>query len=104
MRAKEFLFEDYNQQLDSDLNNLLIAIKGNSVYNIDTSALVSQLQDMGYSVDVNSILGLLQNNTNITNATPEEITLVSDEASDGAQPQDNAERVSDMAQKAVDIG
>ena len=103
MRAKEFLYEDYNQRLDSDLNNLLISAKGSGASNIDTVALANQLQGMGYSVDANSVLSLLQNNPAITNATPEEITLTGGEDS-GGQAQDNAARVSDMAQKATDIG
>ena len=105
MRAKEILYEDYSQRLDSDLNNLLIGAKGNGAQNINTQDLANQLQGMGYSVDANSLMTLLQNNPIVTNATPESITLSGPEnAAGGGQTQDSASRVSDMASKAAKIG
>ena len=104
MRANEFLFEDYNQQLDSDLTNLLISAKGNGATDVDPTALATQLQNMGYSVDVNSIMALLQNNAAVSNATPDGITLTGSDGQAGGQMQDNAAKVSDMAQKATNIG
>ena len=105
MRAKEILYEDYNQRLDSDLNNLLIGAKGNGAQDINTQDLANQLQAMGYSVDPASLMGLLQNNPSVTSATPDSITLAGPEgAPDAGQTQDNAARVSDMASKATKIG
>ncbi len=105
MRAKEFLFEDYNQRLDSDLTNLLIGAKGNGATNIDPVALANELQNMGYSVDEISIMALLQNNPNVSNASPDGITLTGGEdAGGGEQGEDSASRVSDMAQDATDLG
>lgn len=104
MRAKEFLYEDYNQQLQSDLNNLLVGAKGNGAPTIDTSDLVQQLQRMGYSVDTNNLMPLLQNNPAVANATPENITLASPEGESAGQAQDSAAKVGDMAQKATKIG
>ena len=107
MRARE-LFEDYNQSLQSDLNNLLVAAKANGVQQLKTQDIVDQLYGMGYSVDINSIMSLLSNNPTIMNATPEMITMTSPEgASDaaaGTSDQDSASRVSDMAAKATKIG
>ncbi len=105
MRAKEILYEDYSQRLDSDLNNLLIGAKGNGAQDINTQDLANQLQGMGYSVDTNSLMTMLQNNPIVMNATPESITLTGPENSTGGgQTQDNAARVSDMASKATKIG
>ena len=105
MRAKEILYEDYNQRLDSDLNNLLIGAKGSGAQDINTQDLANQLQAMGYSVDPASLMGLLQNNPSVTSATPDSITLAGPEGSaDAGQTQDNAARVSDMAAKATKIG
>jgi len=103
MRAKEFLFEDYTQRLDSDLNNLLVGAKGNGATTIETSALANELQRMGYSINVNNIVGLLQNNPNITNVTPEEITLTGGENIND-MGQDSAEKVKDMARNASKLG
>ena len=105
MRAKEILYEDYSQRLDSDLNNLLIGAKGNGAQNVDTQDIADQLQGMGYSVDVNSLMAMLQNNPIVTNATPESITLTTaDGAANAGQTQDSAAHVSDMAAKATKIG
>lgn len=105
MRANEFLFENYNQQLESDLTNLLVAAKANGARNVKTQAIVQQLQGMGYSVDTNSIITLLQGNPVVTNATPQSIILTAPEGAEGGNAgQDSAARVSDMAAKATTIG
>lgn len=104
MRAKEFILEDYNQQLESEINNLLIGAKGNGAPNISTPALVNQLQKMGYSIDVNNLMPLLQNNPAVANATPDSIELSSQEGETAGQAQDSASKVGDMAQKATKIG
>lgn len=106
MRAREILQEDYNQNLESDLNNILVGAKGSGATNVNTQDVVDQLYGMGYAVDVNSIIQLLSNNPTVMNATPEEITMTSaDGASSGIEhDQDSASQVSDMAQKATAKG
>ncbi len=106
MRAREILDEDYNQSLESDINNLLIGVKGNGVTRISTQKLVDKLQSSGYSVSADSLMLLLQSNPVVMNVTPEFIELAPPEAgspTDG-QTQDSASQVSDMAQSATDIG
>jgi hypothetical protein len=106
MRARELL-EDYNQSLESDLENLLIAAKGNGLQEIHTQDIVDQLYGMGYSVDVNSIMPLLSNSPTITNATPEMINLTAPEGSTqggDSSEQDNADVVGDMATSAAEKG
>lgn len=105
MRANEFLLENYSQRLESDLNNLLISVKANGSQQVPTQKLANQLQAMGYSVDVNSLMSVLQSNPSVMNATPENITLSGPEnASTSGQTQDSAARVSDMAASATKIG
>jgi len=104
MRAKEILYEDYNQRLESDLNNLLIGAKGSGAQDINPQNIVDQLQGMGYSIDVNSLMNLLQNNPTIMNVTPQSIKLTGPENAGAGQAQDSAARVSDMAAKATKIG
>lgn len=107
MRAREILQEDYAQDLQTDLTNLLIGAKGAGMSDVSTSNIVRQLDAMGYSVDVNSILALLQDNPAITGATADSITFASinNEVNPPAgNTQDNASRVSDMASKATHIG
>jgi len=108
MRAREILQEDYNQSLQSDLNNLLVAAKANGAQQLKTQDIVNQLYGMGYSVNINSIMSLLSNNPTIMNATPEMITMISPEGATGdaagTSDQDSASRVSDMAAKATKLG
>lgn len=104
MRAKEILYEDYNQRLDSDLNNLLIGAKGNGAQDINTQDLANQLQQMGYAVDPNSLMTLLQNNPSVTNVTPDSITLAGPEGAAQGQEDDSASHVKDMAQSASSLG
>jgi hypothetical protein len=107
VRARELLQEDYNQNLESDLTNLLVAAKGNGAQQVETQSIVDQLYGMGYAIDVNSILPLLGNNPAVMNATPEMITMTSPEggaAGQGSADQDSASMVSDMASKASSLG
>jgi hypothetical protein len=107
MRARELIQEDYNENLESDLSNLLIAAKASGAANIDTQAVVDQLYGMGYAVNANSIMLLLSRNPVVLNATPQSITLTQPEGTSqsGGDPSDDAgAKVSDMAAKAVDIG
>lgn len=107
MRAREILQEDYNQSLESDLSNLLIAAKGNGAQQVETQDIVNQLYGMGYAVDVNSIISLLSENPVVMNATPEMITMTAPEGvsnAGGSAGQDSASKVSDMAAKASSLG
>jgi hypothetical protein len=101
MRAWEILKEDYNQSLQSDLQNILIGAKGSGASEINTNDLITQLQSMGYSIDVNSLIPLLSNDPSIANVTPEMISLTNQEGTDGMDGEDSASRVSDMAQQAT---
>lgn len=106
MRARELL-EDYNQSLESDLSNLLIAAKGNGAQEVKTQDIVDQLYKMGYSVDINSVIPMLSNNPAVMNATPEMVSMTTPDgasAGDETGGQDSASKVSDMAAKANTIG
>jgi vacuolar-type H+-ATPase subunit C/Vma6 len=106
MRARELL-EDYNVSLESDLNNLLIAAKGNGLQQVKTSDIVKQLYGMGYSIDVNSIMPLLSNNPSVMNATPEMINMTAPEGSaqgGDTDAQDSEDVVSDMAMQTAEKG
>ena len=53
MRLKEILIENYTQQLDTDLDNILVGAKAAGIYNLNPAVVVQNLQKMGYSVDWN---------------------------------------------------
>lgn len=107
MRAREILNDDYNQSLESDLSNLLTGAKGSGATELETRDLVTQLQNMGYSVNINSLMNLLSRNPLVLNATPTFVRLTSPDGSmeGGSDPaEDTAAQVGDMAQKATKIG
>ena len=106
MRAREILDEDYNQSLESDLNNLLIAVKGNGITELSTQKLADKLQQSGYSVTPDSLMVLLQDNPIVANVTPETVNLTEPEAGagDAGQKDDSADHVKDLAKKATHIG
>lgn len=106
MRARELLDENYNQNLESDLTNLLVAAKASGATEVNTQDVIIQLQGMGYSVDENSIMSLLSRNPAVLNATPTIIKFTSPDGinpGQGATGKDAAARVSAMAQKATKI-
>lgn len=80
MRAREIIQEDYNENLESDLNNLLVAAKANGLQQVQTNDIVDQLYSMGYSINVNSLLPLLSENPMVMNATPEMINMTAPES------------------------
>ena len=101
MRAMEILCEDYNKQLETDVTDLLIGAKASGVSQVSAPKLVQRLQHMGYSVDVNSLVTLLQNNPAILSVTPESITLNVEQQQADNSGEDTAAQVSNMAQKAT---
>lgn len=107
MRAREILDEDYNQNLESDLNNLLVKAKADGFQEMSTEDLVLQLSGMGYSVNANSLMQLLARNPVVLNATPSAVKFTSPEGvmpGQGIEGKDSASRVSAMAQKATKLG
>ena len=104
MRARELLDENYQNNFNTDLTDLLTAAKASGVQEIATSDVVQQLSASGYSVNINSIMTILVNNPLVMEATPESIKLTSDNGDQAPAmaggDQDSASKVSDMAQKA----
>lgn len=106
MRAREIIEEDYTQSLDTDLGSLLVGAKGSGSNSIPTQQVVVQLQRMGYAISVDSLTVMLQDNPMVMSITPDIITLSTPEGGEtiDANPEDNASKVSDMAQDATDLG
>lgn len=106
MRAREILDEDYNKNLESDLNNILVRAKASGQEELSTEDLVLQISGMGYSVNKNSIMQLLARNPVVLNATPSVVKFTSPEGvmpAAGLEGQDSATKVGALAQKATKI-
>lgn len=106
MRAREILEKDYNQSLNTSVNDLLVAAKASGARKINTASLVSQLRAMGYAVDQDSIVELLGQTPVAVNANPTDVGLSDDsvDTGDSDPTADSAAKVSDMAAKATKIG
>lgn len=106
MRAREFINEDYTQDLESTLNNLLTGVKGNGVSRVPTTKLVNKMQQSGFSVSIDSLMLLLQDNPMVSNVSQEFVELEAPDSSidPTGQTQDSASQVSDLAQSATKIG
>lgn len=107
MRLREILHEDYNQDLINDLDNILVSAKAKDINDIDPNVIVRQMQHMGYSIDVGSLITLLQDNPNVQNASPEGIRLTGDDTTDefSDNPQEDTEsQVDQLAQQAAQKG
>lgn len=105
MKIKELLIENYTAELETTLNDILAAAKGQGLDNISTDVLVQQMQSMGYEVSVNSIMALLQDNPFVVSATPDSVDL---EPVDGAgvmgdedTSANSEDRVDQMAQQGL---
>ena len=107
MRAREILDEDYNQNLESDVTNLLISVKGAGGTVIPTQKLIDKLNSSGYSVSVESLMGLLQDIPLISSITPAQIQFAPSDAmpgvSDDTETPDSSGEESDMSQQATNI-
>ncbi len=116
MRAFEFLTEDYNNDLETDLNNLLVSAKGSGATSVQLPKIINQLRNSGYAVGIEGIMNLLQDNPMVLNITDQEVTLDTDNPAMDSEPtdsdmstpndqsaHDSSEKVSGLAQNAVDI-
>lgn len=104
MRLTEILREDYSENLDSDLTNLLVNLKSRGATEIKIMDLVRQLRGMGYvSVDQNSIRPLLQANPVVMGIDNTNVTLKTSETVGGNESENSAEQVKKLAKKASRI-
>ncbi len=105
MRAKEFLSENYEGDLMSELNNLLVAAKGAGASAIKTQDLVNSLRQNGFSASPESIEDLLTNNQMNVSVTPEEITFIDNQSNNNnMDSEESAQKVKDLAQRSMEKG
>ena len=107
MRAFEILREgnDYVGEIETALTDLLASVKANGITEIPTEKLVYELNNMGYNVDIDSIMEIVGGNPFVQVASKDAVTLKgADDAAvsgDAAAEQSNKDKVKSLAQKAV---
>lgn len=69
------LLEDYNEDMKTQVMSSLLSIKANKGDNIPTKMLVKQLNDLGYSCTIDSIVSLLSDMPMVTDVNAQMITL-----------------------------
>lgn len=105
MKIKSLLSENdnYMSQLKSDLNAYLVRLKANSMESISTDVMVRELKDLGYTINVESLVDLLLKNKYIKKVTADTIELRSTRSASVSPEADDANRaaVKRLAMKAT---
>ena len=94
----EVITEDQTDLLN-DLENLITRAKANGHDKINTNMLMAKLRAAGYSIDIESLLSLLQTITSVGSANKKEVTLDTAIPRSDAGPEDQT--VKKMAQKQM---
>ena len=102
MRIAEILQEShYTDELQNDITNLLIAVAEDGIFKVETQNLLNDLQNMGYSIDEESILDVLDTIGIVRDANPEtiDISLSDSDAFVGADKEEIAADTVDRLSK-----
>ena len=92
--------DDYSQNLEDDITNLLVAISAEGIGEVDMDQLKTDLQNMGYTIDTKSLFNIVSNLPVVSNASYNKIELVTDVDTSGDDPAQDTE---DDDQKTVDV-
>lgn len=109
MRARDFILEDVQQDLESELQNILINYKGKGAGSVQTQSIVRLLSQAGYSISVHGLLSTINNMPMVVSADENNIRFV-DSSTEGnsssttSSVQDSAEAVRKMAKAAAKKG
>ena len=102
MKLIEILTENYANELETAVNDLIITAKGTGIESIPTNKIISQLNNMGFTVSKNTILDLLNKVKGIDSATLDTVDLVKDmEMSTGHDDEKNKDTVDRLAKKTA---
>ena len=98
--------DDYSQNLEDDITNLLVAISAEGIGEVDMDQLKTDLQNMGYTIDTRSLFNIVSNLPVVSNASYNKIELVTDVDTSGDDPaqdteDDDQKTVDDLADKQV---
>ena len=98
--------DDYSQNLEDDITNLLVAISAEGIGEVDMDQLKTDLQNMGYTIDTRSLFNIVSNLPVVSNASYNKIELVTDVDTTGDDPaqdteDDDQKTVDDLADKQV---
>jgi hypothetical protein len=93
MKISTLLSENYESQLQNDINVYLVRLKANGIPSIGTDIMARELNDLGHSVTPESLVDMLANSKYITKVTTDSIELV------GAPTSDNKDDARDTVKK-----
>ena len=91
-------------QLKNDLNIYLTRMKANGINTIGTDLLVRELEGLGHSLTVESLVDLLANNKYVSRATVDSVDLVGSPTASGQDTDKDREKVHNLAVKAAKRG
>ena len=98
--------EDYSQELQDDVTNLLVAISAEGISEVDMDQLKVDLQNMGYNINTKNLFDIVSNLPVVSNASYNKIELATDADTTGDDPEqdkedDDQKTVDDLADKQV---
>jgi len=100
MRAYELFEGDYNDDLRSEIINLLTAVSAEGIEEVDTKNLLNDLSQQGFAVDNQSLLGILNGLDIVATASADTIQISTSDtdALVGAEADEiEADRVDNLA-------
>lgn len=99
MKIKDIIVEAHRNQVESDLNNILMKAKAHGKTELSTIGLVKSLLRLGYTVSVESLLGLLEENPMVDSATTSSVSIATPEhdMSDDQEKEQGERTVQQMA-------
>ena len=95
--------ETHSQELRDEAINLLIAAQAQGVRTIEPLQLIKSLKDVGYTINLETLIDLLQNEPLIQKITPQEIVVSTgdDYYVDADEKEKDDNKISKMAMNQV---
>ena len=99
--------EDYSQELQDDVTNLLVAISAEGIGEVDMDQVKVDLQNMGYNIATKDLFDIVSNLPIVSNASYNKIELntdadtTGDDAAEQDTEDDDQKTVDDLADKQV---
>lgn len=101
------IVEEYSQELQDDITNLLVAISAEGIGEVDMDQVKVDLQNMGYNIATKDLFDIVSNLPIVSNASYNKIELntdadtTGDDAAEQDTEDDDQKTVDDLADKQV---
>jgi len=96
--------ESYSESLRDDAINLLIAAHAQGVRTIEPQQLIKSLKSLGHTLDIQTLIDLLQGHPLLQKITPQEIVVSTGDEYyvDADKKKEDQSKIKKMAKKQID--